>query len=142
MAHRPASAAASASRQRRRIGLRARCPRPRMALAPHESDVRRRISQISPSLLLPAMYLKYVGIRVTDLDRSIKFYTELFGLKEDRRGDSRKFGLGFWVVLRDDTTGERIELNWYPPGSKYATPYTAGEGLDHLGFVVEDVREK
>ncbi len=88
------------------------------------------------------MYLKYVGIRVTDLDRSVKFYTELLGLKEDRRGDSRKFGLGIWVVLRDDTTGERIELNWYPPGSKYATPYSPGEGLDHIGFVVEDVRAK
>ena len=87
------------------------------------------------------MYLKYVGIRVTDLDRSVKFYTELLGLKEDRRGDSRKFGLGIWVVLRDDTTGERIELNWYPPGSKYAVPYVAGEGLDHIAFLVDDVRK-
>ena len=88
------------------------------------------------------MHLKYVGIRVTDLERSLKFYTEVLGLKEDRRGDSRKFGLGIWVLLRDDTSGERIELNWYAPESKYATPYVPGEGLDHLGFVVDDVRAK
>ncbi len=86
------------------------------------------------------MYLKYVGIRVTDLDRSVRFYTELLGLKEERRGDSRKSGLGIWIVLRDDVSGARLELNWYPPESKYATPYAPGEGLDHIGFVVDDVR--
>lgn len=86
------------------------------------------------------MYLKYVGIRVTDLERSVKFYTQLLGLKEERRGDSRKLGLGIWVLLRDEQSGERIELNWYPEESKYATPYAPGEALDHVGFVVDDVR--
>ncbi len=30
-------------------------------------------------------------------------------------------------------------MNWYPPGSKFAVPYVPGEGLDHIGFQVEDV---
>lgn len=40
------------------------------------------------------MYLRYVGIRVRDLERSVKFYSELFGLKEERRGDMTRYGLG------------------------------------------------
>lgn len=47
------------------------------------------------------MDLKYVGIRVTDLARSAKFYMELFGRKEEKRGDQRKYGPGVWVLLRD-----------------------------------------
>lgn len=87
------------------------------------------------------MHLEYAGIRVTDLDRSVRFYTEQLGLKEMRRKDARADGLGIWVVLQDAESGQRIELNWYPEGSRHGVPYVAGEGLDHLGFVVDDVAE-
>jgi lactoylglutathione lyase len=87
------------------------------------------------------MHLEYVGIRVTDFDRSLRFYTEQLGLKELRRKDARADGLGIWVVLQDAASGQQIELNWYPEGSRHGVPYVAGEGLDHLGFVVDDVAE-
>jgi len=91
---------------------------------------------------LPArMHLEYTGIRVMDLDRSVRFYTERLGLKELRRKDARADGLGIWVVLEDAESKQRIELNWYPEGSRHATPYVPGEGLDHLAFVVDDVAE-
>lgn len=38
------------------------------------------------------MYLRYFGIRVTDLGRSSKFYTELLGLKEAGRGSMSQYG--------------------------------------------------
>jgi catechol 2,3-dioxygenase-like lactoylglutathione lyase family enzyme len=38
------------------------------------------------------MVLRYFGIRVTDLERSVKFYTELLGLKEVRHGTMRHGG--------------------------------------------------
>jgi len=87
------------------------------------------------------MYMSYFGIRVTDLDRSLKFYTELFGLKEVERGDarSRKHGAGLYILLKDPTSGQKLELNWYPPNSTFATPYDPGEGLDHIAFSVEDL---
>jgi lactoylglutathione lyase len=87
------------------------------------------------------MYMSYFGIRVTDLERSLKFYTELFGLKEVARGDarSRKHGAGLYILLKDPTSGQKLELNWYPPNSTYATPYEPGEGLDHIAFSVEDL---
>ena len=80
--------------------------------------------------------LRYVGIRVTNLERSVGFYTELLGLVEERRGTMSHGGV--WVTLIDPESGQRIELNWYPPGSRYDVPYVPGEGLDHLGFQVPD----
>lgn len=82
------------------------------------------------------MTLSYTGIRVRDLARSIRFYQDGFGLTERGRGTMTHGGR--FVELEDPSSHQRIELNWYPPGSPYATRYTVGEGLDHLGFVVDD----
>jgi catechol 2,3-dioxygenase-like lactoylglutathione lyase family enzyme len=82
------------------------------------------------------MPLRYAGLRVTQLARSLRFYTKVLGLKEIRRGDARSVGGGIWVLLEDPKTRQHLELNWYPKGSTFATPYRAGEGLDHLGFLM------
>lgn len=87
------------------------------------------------------MQLRYFGVRVSDLERSMRFYTEALGLKEVRRGDMTKCGRGHWVLLEDLVTGQKLELNWYPRGSQFDTPYSPGEGLDHIGFAVKDVEE-
>ena len=87
------------------------------------------------------MYLGYVGIRVRDLERSLKFYKETFGFEEVARGDNIKFGAGLFVLLRDRKSGMKLELNWYPKGSKYDTPYVSGEALDHIAFRVDDMKE-
>ena len=85
------------------------------------------------------MYLSYVGLRVRDLPRSVKFYTEVFGLvplqpEELESMDPSKSGA---ILLRDPASGARVELNYYPPGSPYAVPYTEGAELDHLAFRVD-----
>jgi lactoylglutathione lyase len=85
------------------------------------------------------VYLSYCGIRVTNLERSLKFYTELFGLKEVARGDRTKHGAGIYVLLRDPKSRQKLELNWYPKGSRYGMPYAPGEGLDHIAFRVDNV---
>ena len=88
------------------------------------------------------MYLSYVGVRVTDLERSLKFYRDQLGLEEVARGDGTKDGVGVFVLLRDRKSGMKLELNWYPERSKYGTRYTVGEGLDHIAFCVEDLKKK
>ena len=35
----------------------------------------------------------------------------------------------------------RLELNFYPKGSRFYEAYRAGSELDHLGFGVDDVDE-
>lgn len=79
--------------------------------------------------------LRYFGIRVSNLEKSFKFYTELLGLKSLRRGTMRHGGK--WVLLEDERSHQRLELNWYPNDSPYATPYVPGERLNHIGFKVQ-----
>ena len=49
----------------------------------------------------PSMYISYFGIRVTDLERSIRFYQEVFGLRVVRKGDFSEKGGGKYALLRD-----------------------------------------
>jgi lactoylglutathione lyase len=80
------------------------------------------------------MHLRYSGVRVTDLERSLRFYTKALGLREVTRGDLSPYGRGIWVLLQDPASRQRLELNWYPKGSQFDVPFVVGEGLDHVGF--------
>ncbi len=77
----------------------------------------------------------YAGIEVTDLARSLGFYGKL-GFKVVRRGKMEHGGE--WVHLRIPHQSQTLELNHYPPKSKFHKPYRKGSELDHLGFRVED----
>lgn len=82
------------------------------------------------------MPLRYTGIRVSNLPRSLRFYTKTLGLRVVTRGDLRPYGMGLWVLLEDPATHQKLELNWYPPRSKYAGKYVPGDALDHIGFLL------
>ncbi|HEY7587520.1 MAG TPA: VOC family protein [Thermoplasmata archaeon] len=79
----------------------------------------------------------YTGIRVRDLDRSIQFYTGVLGMRLEWRMKIRRQH-GEVAVLKSPRGRQLLELNAYEPGSKYATPYVPGEGLDHLAFRCAD----
>jgi catechol 2,3-dioxygenase-like lactoylglutathione lyase family enzyme len=80
--------------------------------------------------------LHYSGLRVTDLERALAFYTERMGLRERRRGQGPHGSL--WVLLEDPRTRQRLELNRYPRSSPYARGFCRGETLDRIGFRVPD----
>ncbi|MGA2626764.1 MAG: VOC family protein [Candidatus Bathyarchaeia archaeon] len=80
----------------------------------------------------------YVGIRVRDLDKSIEFYTKVLGMKVTGRGKIQKTK-GETVGLQSTDDGFTLELNHYESDSQYFTGYVAGEGLDHLGFKVDNL---
>jgi len=81
---------------------------------------------------------RYVGIRVKDLGASIAFYTKVLGMK-NRERDKIEATKGEAAFLSTEEGGFVLELNYYEKGSRFATAYTAGEGLDHLAFQVEDL---
>ncbi len=81
----------------------------------------------------------YTGIRVRDLERSLAFYTGALGMKVIGRGTMPHGGR--YVHLRTPRSPQRLELNWYPKGTRFYTPYRRGEEMDHLAFVVDDVRQ-
>ena len=80
----------------------------------------------------------YVGIRVRDLDKSIEFYTNVLGMKVAGRGKIEKTR-GETVGLQSQEDGFTLELNYYESDSPYSIDYVPGEGLDHLGFKVDDL---
>jgi len=83
------------------------------------------------------MFLDYSGVRVTQLAKAVRFFTSGLGLVELQRGRMEHGGV--WVLLEDRVSHQQLELNWYPKGTKYATPFSAGEGLDHLGVRVRSL---
>ncbi len=84
------------------------------------------------------MKFVYTGIRVRDLERSIKFYTETMDMKEVSRGTMMNGGM--YVQLKSKDSEQKLELNYYPPGKKYYEEYAEGSELDHLAFWCDDVR--
>ena len=81
------------------------------------------------------MRFLHTMLRVGDLDRSIKFYTELLGMKVLRRDDypEGKFTLAF-VGYGDESDNTVIELthNWDTPA------YDLGNAFGHLALEVDD----
>jgi catechol 2,3-dioxygenase-like lactoylglutathione lyase family enzyme len=84
------------------------------------------------------LWLGDFGLRVTDFEKSIAFYTKLLDLEELVRRESED---SKYVLFRDRRSGQRMELNWYSESSPFWTPYVAGEGLDHLEVRVKDLPE-
>ncbi|NTJ42486.1 lactoylglutathione lyase [Agrobacterium larrymoorei] len=83
-------------------------------------------------------------VRVKDLEKSLNFYCNLFGLEEVRRIDNEKgrFTLVFLAAFEDVATAKEnkapcLELtyNWD------AEDYTGGRNFGHLAYEVDDIYE-
>ncbi len=80
----------------------------------------------------------YTGIRVKDMDESIRFYVDVLGMKLEGREKAPQTH-GESAKLKSPGSEQIIELNWYAHGSTYGTSYENGSEIDHLGFEVEDL---
>lgn len=84
------------------------------------------------------MRILHTMLRVSDLDKSIQFYTEVLGMKELRRRDSEagRFTLVF-VGFESEKNSAVIELtyNWDTDS------YTQGNAFGHIAIGVNDVYE-
>jgi lactoylglutathione lyase len=84
--------------------------------------------------------LVYVGVRVTNLQKSLDFYTKVLGMKIKGRGKIEQTK-GEAVALESKADGPILELNYYEKDSPFNTKYVVGESLDHLAFKVDNLDE-
>jgi len=80
----------------------------------------------------------YTGITVRDLDRSIKFYTEIMGMKLLAKIKNPYTNGEFAELGSAENEIPVLELNWYEDQSEYRS----GDELDHLGFLVGDAKKE
>ena len=80
-----------------------------------------------------ARKLLHTRYRVNDLERSVRFYTEVLGLKEVRRHKSPRGSE--LVFLKAPESEETIELCHFPE----AGPVQVQPDLTHLAFLVDSL---
>lgn len=81
--------------------------------------------------------MMHTMIRVTDLEKSIRFYTDLLGMKLLRKQDfpEGRFTLAFvGYGPEDSNTVVELTHNW-----DQAEPYELGSGFGHLALGVNDI---
>ncbi|MEL6963892.1 MAG: VOC family protein [Pseudomonadota bacterium] len=75
----------------------------------------------------------HMMVRVLDLEKSITFYQNAFGLDVADRFDFDGFTL---VYLRNDEIDFEVELTWNQDRTE---PYPHGEAYGHIAFAVDDL---
>ena len=74
------------------------------------------------------------NFNVLDLEKSLKFYEEALGLKEDHRKEAED-GSFILVYLTDGKTPHLLELTWLRDRKE---SYNLGENELHLAFLADD----
>lgn len=86
-------------------------------------------------------------VRVQDLDASMRFWVDVFGLLEVRRieNEEGRFTLVFLAAPEDEKSGRAgsaplLELTYNWPGDGGETEhYNAGRNFGHLAYEVDDI---
>lgn len=87
-------------------------------------------------------------IRVSNLEESLVFFTEVLGLKEVMRKESEagKFTLVFLSADEDfekasETKSPLIELTYNWPNEEQIEEYSGGRNFGHVAFAVDNIYE-
>jgi lactoylglutathione lyase len=83
--------------------------------------------------------MKYLHtmIRVTDLDKTVEFFTDKLGLKEVRRvnNEAGRYTLAFMAAEGDENSQVELTYNWDPDPQ----PLAGGRNFGHLAYNVENI---
>jgi len=74
-------------------------------------------------------------VRISDVDKSLRFYCDALGLKEVRRMEHEKgrFTLIFLAAPGDEEAQVELTYNWDPQ------QYQGGRNFGHLAYEVDDI---
>jgi lactoylglutathione lyase len=76
--------------------------------------------------------IDHVNINVSDMDKSIAFYDEAFGLKEKRRNEAAD---GSYLIVYLSDGDFVLELTWLRDMDR---PYNLGDNESHICFATDD----
>jgi len=78
--------------------------------------------------------IEHANINVSDIEKSIAFYGEAFGLSEVRRKTASD-GSYIIVFLQSEASDFKLELTWLRDMDR---PYNLGDNESHIGFAAGD----
>jgi catechol 2,3-dioxygenase-like lactoylglutathione lyase family enzyme len=78
----------------------------------------------------------HVHIHCGDLEKSVKYFQDLFGGREVSRGELQGFPL-----VRMEVNGMTVALRGVDPKANHFEAGTGKRGLDHFGFKVDDMEK-
>ncbi len=81
----------------------------------------------------------YTGIRVKNMEESLKFYTDVLGMVIVEPLQEMSPTKGSAVTLKSPNSEQVLELNYYEQDSPFNSAYVNGEDLDHIAFDVQDL---
>jgi lactoylglutathione lyase len=83
------------------------------------------------------MQYLHTMVRVSDLDRSLKFYCAALGLRELRRTENEqgRFTLVFLAAPNDERAQIELTYNWGEQG------YSGGRNFGHVAYAVDNIYE-
>lgn len=83
--------------------------------------------------------MKYLHtmVRVSDLEKSLKFYRDALGLKVVRSNEypNGRFTLVYLAAEGDESAQIELTYNWDPE------PYTGGRNFGHVAYAVKNIYE-
>ena len=83
----------------------------------------------------------HASIRTSDIEKSIRFYTKLLGLKLTNRRDIPQNDAEIAFLRDPEKKGATLELTFYRKQKKFLQAAYKNRLFDHLAFEVEDIQK-
>lgn len=83
----------------------------------------------------------HTSIRISNMDRSIAFYSKFLGLKLQSRREIKQTNAEIAFLQDEEHKGCTLELTYYRNQKRFAQPEYEERLFDHLGFEVVDINK-
>lgn len=84
--------------------------------------------------------LNHIAVAVPELEEAVRWYEQVLGFRETQRVEVPDLGLQVvYVGNRSDTQIELFKRSGSASAAAGETEFLGPKGLDHIGFLVEDV---
>ena len=83
----------------------------------------------------------HTSIRISNMEKSIDFYSKFFGMKLSSRREIKETNAEIAFLQDPQGKGSILELTFYRKQANFTQPNYEDRVFDHLGFEVEDINQ-